>query len=366
VIADDLPDIARGAAFLGTGGGGDPYLGLLVAQDSAARFGMPDVVSVSELPDDAQIFTAAMIGAPTVMIEKILNGKDLEQAVRALEAHLGRHATHIAPLEIGGVNSMVPIATASRLGLPLVDGDGMGRAFPELQMVTFNVFGVQASPMSVVDEALNTVIITASDALRTEKLARSTATEMGLSAAMSCYPMSGAQFKGSCVPGTLSLALHLGRAITEAKRTGDPIDALIAALRSTSSYSEVRTLTTGKVADVRRETAGGFATGECVIDCHGKDTGPVVVRFQNENIAAYRRGELLAIVPDLICIIDSETAEPITTERLRYGQRVTVLGVGAADIMRAPESLAIFGPRCFGLDEDFVPLESLHPQIDTA
>jgi hypothetical protein len=27
--------------------------------------------------------------------------------------------------------------------------------------------------------------------------------------------------------------------------------------------------------------------------------------------------------------------------------------------MRTPESLAVFGPRCFGLDEDFVPLEDI-------
>ena len=46
------------------------------------------------------------------------------------------------PMEAGGVNSMLPIAAAARLGLPMVDCDGMGRAFPELQMVTFTIGGV--------------------------------------------------------------------------------------------------------------------------------------------------------------------------------------------------------------------------------
>ena len=56
--------------------------------------------------------------------------------------------THL-PIEAGGVNSMLPIAAAARLNLPLVDVDGMGRAFPELQMVTFTIGGLSATPMAL-------------------------------------------------------------------------------------------------------------------------------------------------------------------------------------------------------------------------
>ena len=51
----------------------------------------------------------------------------------------------LMPIEAGGVNSMLPFAAAARLGLPLVDADGMGRAFPELQMVTFTIGGVRTN-----------------------------------------------------------------------------------------------------------------------------------------------------------------------------------------------------------------------------
>ena len=68
-------------------------------------------------------------------------------------------------------------------------------------------------------------------------------------------------------------------------------------------------------------------------------------------------GELVAIVPDLICVVDHESAEPITTEGLRYGQRVSVLGISTPDLMRTPEALDAFGPQAFGLDEEFVPVE---------
>ena len=74
---------------------------------------------------------------------------------------------------------------------------------------------------------------------------------------------------------------------------------------------------------------------------------------------ARQDGKLRAIVPDLICILDSEMAQPITTERLRYGQRVTVMAVSAPPIMRTDEALAAFGPKAFGLRESFVPVENL-------
>ena len=67
-------------------------------------------------------------------------------------------------------------------------------------------------------------------------------------------------------------------------------------------------------------------------------------------------GEVLSVVPDLICILDAETAEPITTEELRYGQRVRVMAVTVPPIMRTPEALAVWGPRTFGFDVDYTPM----------
>ena len=36
--------------------------------------------------------------------------------------------------EIGGGNGLEPLAIGARMGLPVVDADFMGRAFPELQV----------------------------------------------------------------------------------------------------------------------------------------------------------------------------------------------------------------------------------------
>ncbi len=362
LAVEDLADLARGAAFLGTGGGGDPYIGRLIAEQAIRECGMPEVVAPEALPDDAAVYTSAMIGAPTVLVEKIASGDDIVLSVRRLEAYRGRTASFIAPIEIGGCNSMIPIAAAARLGLPLVDADGMGRAFPELQMVTFNIYGIGAAPLAMADEHGNSVVIEASDAKTAEDMARANVVQMGLSALMSCYPMSGAELKRAGVLGTLSVALEIGRAIERGRREGDPTAHLLEALRASPFYNRCKVLFEGKIADLRRETTRGFSVGHCRIESQsGSGQGSLEIEFQNENLVARQNDEICAIVPDLICVIDAETAEPITTEALRYGQRVRVIGTSCAPIMRSPEALAIFGPRAFGIDAPFRPLEELHP-----
>jgi DUF917 family protein len=79
-----LDDIARGAAVLGTGGGGDPYIGTLLAR--AAMKGKPPVILLdpSELDDDDLIVPTAGMGAPTVMVEKTPSGREATEALERL------------------------------------------------------------------------------------------------------------------------------------------------------------------------------------------------------------------------------------------------------------------------------------------
>ena len=124
-------------------------------------------------------------------------------------------------------------------------------------------------------------------------------------------------------------------------------------------YNQCHVLFDGKIVDLLREVKGGLNVGTCVMEPLGGGAGRMEVEFRNENLIARLDGETMAIVPDLICILDRESGEPITTEGVRYGQRVKVVAVSAAPIMRTPEALAVFGPRMFGFDEDFTPIEDL-------
>jgi hypothetical protein len=170
--------------------------------------------------------------------------------------------------------------------------------------------------------------------------------------------MSGADVRRTAIPRTLSMALALGRSIRLAREAKtSPFDAIAETL-STTLYPHLRELFVGKVSDVERRTTDGFAKGQAVIsplDPTSDDT--LGISFQNENLIALRNGQCVAIVPDLICVVDEETAEPITTEGLRYGQRVRVLGISTPDMMRTPEALQAFGPTAFGMSEPFAPVE---------
>ena len=353
----DLDDLARGAAFLGTGGGGSPYVGRLLVDWALARGGRIELVALDELADEALVIPTAGMGAPTVAVEKIPRGDEAALALRALEAHLGRDADATMPIECGGINSMVPLVVGVLLDLPVVDADGMGRAFPELQMETFNVYGAAATPMAVADERGSTAIVTTEDAKTAEWLARGLTIRMGGHAMIAEYPMDGTTAKRVSIPGTLGLGIRIGRTIREAREAHrDPFEAIAETLAETI-YHYGRVVFEGKVVDVLRRTTEGFARGHARIESPEGDV--LEITFQNEHLVARVDGAVRGIVPDLICVLEAETAEPITTEAIRYGQRVKVMVVSTPEIMRTPEALAVFGPRAFGLDEEFRPIEEL-------
>ncbi|SFJ82007.1 hypothetical protein SAMN05421835_10936 [Amycolatopsis sacchari] len=339
---DDLDDVARGAAILGTGGGGDPYIGRLLAAQAVREHGPVPLVALAEVPDDAVVLPVAMLGAPTVMVEKLPTAEQIGLAASTLAGYLGKELTHIACAEAGGVNSLIPVLAAAQLGLPLVDADGMGRAFPELQMVLPTLYGIRATPMAYADEKGNRGILDTVDNHWAERLVRSAAIDMGCSSAISSFAMSGAQARESMVPGTLSLCAELGALVRETKS----VAAVVERLRG-------RILFSGKVTDVARRTVTGFARGEARLSGMDSDTGgELLLRFQNEHLIAERDGVVLASVPDLICTLDRETGEAVTTEGLRYGQRLTVIAAPADPRWHSEEGVALAGPRYFGYDID--------------
>jgi len=358
ITLDDLEPIALGATFLGTGGGGDPYLGRLLTQvalEQQPEDARIEVIAPDDLKDDDFTMIVAGLGSPSVAMEQLMNLSELEQAVSAIEQRLGRKVTAILPAEMGGGNSLRPVAFAAQRGVPVIDADGMGRAFPELQMVMFHVEGNSACPLAVIGDGGECVIIeSAADAAQVEALARPLCVAMGGQAIIAGFAMDGKAVRRSVVPGTLSLAHAIGQAIVDGRRVGDPFAALFACLARSPYYQHHARLGEGRIVDVNRRIERGWTIGVCRIQA---DSGELEIIFRNEYLLARRDGSTLVTVPDLITILDAETAEPLTTAEIKYGQRVVVVGTSAAACMRTPKALAVFGPDKFGLDEAFVPLE---------
>ena len=309
-------------------------------------------MAIDELADDTLVLFPFGIGSPVPFLERITLTDELSIAYETLGRYLGKKPGAIMSAEIGGMNSVVPLAVASRLGLPVIDGDGMGRAYPEVQLATFTLYGQKATPMAVADEHGNVVVIDTIDSLWAERLARPVAVVMGAIAGGVGFPLTVKQLKESAVLGTVTYAQQIGAAIHKAHREhSDPVKAVLGATKGFELLS-------GRIVDVQRKTERGWALGEARIagtdDFAGRE---MVVRFQNENLVAIDNGEIVASVPDLITILDSERGDAITTEHLRYGFHVSVVAMPCDEKWRTPAGVELGGPRHFGYDIDYVPVE---------
>ncbi|MCW2718704.1 DUF917 domain-containing protein [Pseudonocardia sp.] len=349
---DNLPALSLGATVFAGGGGGDPRIGELMALKAIRELGPVEVKPLDAFDDDDLIMPCGMIGAPTVMVEKIPNGGEGRVIREAYERHFGRPVAAVMPFEMGGINGVLPVTWAAYAGLPLVDADFMGRAFPELQMLTPHLYGMSGSPSVITDERMQTVVFDTMDNVWLEKLVRNCVASLGGSACGGLYPMTAGEARRPAITGTLSRAVRMGEAI---RRGGeDPLAAI-------SEVAPVTRIGQGKVVDIERRTSGGFVRGSALIEGLGADKGRLFrLEFQNENLVVLEDGAPLATVPDIITLLDTHTGHGLVTEGVRYGQRIEIVAFPAPAVWTSEKGLAAVGPRAFGYDFDFVSVVDRH------
>jgi DUF917 family protein len=208
-------------------------------------------------------------------------------------------------------------------------------------MVLPTLYGITASPLAIADEKGNTGVLRTVDNTWTERIARVAAVEMGCSIMIAGFSMTGAQASEALVDGSLSTSVGIGRGITGARDENvDAVDRVVELLGGREIFA-------GKVTDVERATTTGFARGRAALE---GPIGTLTLLFQNEHLMAELDGEVLVTTPDLIIVLEHDTGEPITTEGLRYGQRVRVITAPSDERWHTPEALAMVGPRYFGYD----------------
>ena len=346
--AQEVDDLAVGAWIIGTGGGGSPYLNHLNVQRLAAQGTTFELVQPDDLDDDATVAVVSTMGAPVVMQERLQDSRDVARAVEIMADYLGRPFDAVMATEIGGSNAFQPFMAAAHLDLPIVDADAMGRAYPEAQMTSFAVGGLQPWPLSLVDpRGVEAVISHVPTWKWMERASRVLTVETGSMAATCKAPRTGGEVKQWSVRGTVSSSIGIGAQVREARAAhADPVDAVCDATEGVVIFR-------GKVVDVERRTTGGFLRGVTKLAGLDADAGSSMqLDFQNEWLVATRDDAVVATVPHLICMLDVVSGEAVGTETVRYGQRVAVVGITAPELFSSPQGLRYVGPRAVGYDMD--------------
>lgn len=354
----DIDYICCGAGILGTGGGGSPYLGNLLLKKSLKAGKKIRIISLEDLKPEEFVSWVAFYGAPLIQIEKLPGGNEVKYSLDELiNGHLkyqNKTLSALMAVEIGGLNSTIPLVLSSELGIPAIDGDFMGRAYPELQMCTPFIYNVKKPyPICISDDCSNSFTLNKVKddcPKRAESLFRHLIMKMGCFVGMASDAFDRNELEALLVRDSLTKAWELGKAVYEARSAKkDFVEGLEGKKLGKKIFE-------GKIVDVTRNINTGFLKGEVhLVGVNDFTKKTMLVEFQNENLIAVETDEEKmtverAKVPDLIGILDIDNFEAIMTEDYRYGLRVVVVCLPCDPLLLTPQAVMRCGPKAFGYD----------------
>ena len=350
-------DLIVGTTILGTGGGGSPQTGKMLL-DSDLEAGLKlRIAKLNELPDDALIVSPYHVGsvAPNLSpSKKVTIPQPFAVGLELMERHFKRKVAATVATELGGGNTAAALHVAAQLNVPLIDGDLIGRAGPELHQSTAHIFNTAMCPSAVVSEIGDVVFIERyADIDNYEALARYVAILAGAHAAVIDTPLTKVQAMRIVISDTISKSLAVGKSVREANTKGvDPVAAARKALQGWMVFK-------GVVDKYEWKNEQGFLFGDVTLHGTGESNGHSLRSWiKNEHIFAWRDSKPLVMPPDLIIFLDDH-GYAVTNDALRPGLEVSVLAAKAPDVWRTQRGLDFFGPKRFGLEYKYVPVELL-------
>lgn len=358
---EEAKDILVGCTLLSTGGGGDLNKGLSLIKEDFKNNLEYKLISLEEIEDEALFASPYFCGSigeeggkDNYSKYTKINKSPAVVAVQALERYFQEELSGMVSAEYGGMNTAVAMSTAARLNKFIVDADAAGRAVPDLQFSTFYVSKKSIAPLAVADDIGDVAVFErVVDDFRAEDLVRSLSIVSGGMVGMVDHPLKGKDLKGTVIPGALSYAQMVGRAQRQALIEGkDPVKEIIKAVEGYLLFNGI------VKKDTEWENKGGFTLGS--IEIEGKENfigQNFKIWFKNENIISWRNEEILVTVPDLICVVETDTAYPLTNPFCKKDMQVSVLGFKAPSVWRTERGLSILNPRFFGFDVLYIPIE---------
>ncbi|MEW9518292.1 DUF917 domain-containing protein [Streptomyces tubercidicus] len=339
----DVTALERGFALLGAGGAGDTWACAMILRLQLRDVGL-NVVGPADLPPDTWVVPVAYVGTPDILREKPPSGLEFATAVAGIARWSSRQPQAVLPAEGAGSNGIFALVAATGLRLPVVDADLCGRALPRLDQMSLSVLGQEPGPLALTDPTGRLVIVDGGDAASVERLVRALIPAAGGWAAVALQPLPAERLAEVGVQGTVERALALGRAHTASAGTSST--------RSLAAALGARLLGQGQVLEVLR-TGGAGVFGRGSISLTDRASGSIVrVEMENEYLVVLRDGAVVATTPDIICLVDGRTGQPVACEHVRSSLEVAVLQLAAAPFWMHEGRLEHVGPRAFGFPVD--------------
>ena len=331
---ENLPALCRGVSFLGSGGGGDVKELLPIVENMLRCHGPVPLISLNDLNDNDLVVAIELIGAPipkshhndlnrfcfSSVLQYAL--KDLKRTVRAL-----------IPVEIGGGNALAPLCVAGEMGFPILDGDLLGRAFPEIFMISTNIFGIMPSIAYIADpETGETHTIECTSYEELEVKARSQAVKHKTTAAILIPIILTAQeAKKSVIPGTIRHSLLIGTKLN---------------IQELTHSVQGKVHATGIIEKWDYTITSGFLTGELIIR---SDLGEILsINVKNEYLSLSLQGQVIVKAPDIISLLLSNTLSSVLSDQVSVGDEVICVSCKGPEIWYSEIGLRLTQLACFG------------------
>lgn len=372
VSETDIEWLADGCYVLGCAGGGSPFSEYIKLRDILRAGHKIRIIDSSSMREDDIVYWGGHMGSPAVSNERLSANETYEAMTELMEYYKHDSFDVAMSLEIGGANGLQPLIVGSSkyFDRPTVDADWMGRAYPTYWQTTLCVYETgQLVPCAIASGDGKSILMTKStnDEI-VDRALRASCSEMGSRVGMAAKPTTKAKVIKYSVLNTLSLAWRIGRCIARAKAHNTSVTIAEQIIEEVGGPESAKVLFRGKIIGVERRLWKGHSYGEItiqqIVDEDMESTGGSMktvavggvlkIPFKNENIYAKHvkedgSEEFIAMVPDLIAVLDTQSGKALGVPEYRYGVMVTVLGITCSPRWSdTPKGLEIGGPAAMG------------------
>ncbi len=360
----ELYDILYGCTILGTGGGGLLDEGIKLI-DKGLEMGKEFILAnLDEVNSEDLIAVPYYCGAISPETEEIrkkyenlpiYGDEPTIKAMETLEKHMEKEIKGVISTELGGGNTAIAFYTGAMMNKYIVDGDPAGRSVPGLQHTTYFINGLPITPIALANHFGETAIFTeVVNDFRAEELVRAIAVVSKNTVGVADHPVKAGKLRDAVIKGAISYSQGIGEAFRNAKDSGKNVSEEVAKAGGGAVTFE------GVVEDFEWNTVDGFTIGNVVFRGIGKyKYDEYRIWFQNENIISWLNKKPYITVPDLICVFNSDTSNPINNPYYEKGMRVSICALPAPKEWQTKKGLDIFGPKSFNYDIEYVPMFNL-------